>query len=646
MGLMLVLLAFPLISAVAVFCSKNSKVRSYITVISALIIASISVIFAILNFGNQQYYTLENPEILNYLALAISISVGAGVLAYGFKYKKWGVVVLAIIQMVGAVILEFGFAHHIQIVDQLYFDDLTLIMVLIIGVVGSAICVYAIGYMRDYTAHHSEVKDRSSLFIASLFVFLSAMYVIVFSNNLLWLLCGWEVTTFISFLLIGYSKSAEATTNAFRQIFMNMLGGLALLIGVTYLVANLHTASFLDFILIGSSSPELVVVPALCIGFAGLVKAAQMPFHTWLLGAMVAPTPASALLHSSTMVKAGVFVLIKMSPIFAAGGLFSHNFFASLPSIMVIVVGGATFLFCSFVAISQSNAKRVLAYSTIANLGLIVACAGVGTPDAIWAAILLTIFHAVAKSLLFMCVGSTEHKIGSRDIEDMDALFVRLPMLAKFMMVGIMCMFIAPFGMLIAKWGAMVSFVETGQFLLLILVAFGSAATFMFWAKWLGKLSGILQSENCDQQRMALSERASLVFMLVLTAACSIFVPFISIAVNNYIYSLYGLPNNGLEWVNLAIASLASAGVMLIVFTGIGKSKQRQVDVYLSGVSVNNQKREFINSLSNTSTATTRNYYLEGFFGEAKLAPVGSWICICTLGLSALLGIASIFIIL
>ena len=646
MGLMFALLAIPLISAIAVLSSKNDKARSYVTVISALIIASLSVVFTFLNFGNQNYYTIENPEVFNYLALAISMGVGAAVLAYGFKYKKWGVVALAVIQMLGVLILEFGFAHHIEISDQLYYDDLTLLMVLIIGVVGSAIGVYAIGYMRDYTAHHSDVHDRSSMFIASLFVFLSAMYVIVFSNNMLWLLCGWEVTTFISFLLIGYSKSAEATANAFRQIFMNMLGGLALLIGVTYLVANLHTASFLDFIIIGTSSPEQVVVPALCIAFAGLVKAAQMPFHTWLLGAMVAPTPASALLHSSTMVKAGVFILIKMSPIFAAGGLFSSNIFASLPSTMVIVVGGITFLFCSFVAISQSNAKRVLAYSTIANLGLIVACAGVGTPDAIWAAILLTIFHAVAKSLLFMCVGSTEHKIGSRDIEDMDALFVRLPMLAKFMVVGIMCMFIAPFGMLIAKWGAMVSFVETGQFLLLILVAFGSAATFMFWAKWLGKLSGVLQSEDCDQQRMSRSEKASLIFMLVLTAACSILVPFISVAVNHYIYALYGLPNNGLEWVNLAIASLASAGVIIVAFTGLGKSKQRQVDVYLSGVSVDNQKREFVNSMSKVSTATARNYYLEDLFGEAKLAPIGSWICICTLGLSAVSGVASMFIVL
>ena len=132
-----------------------------------------------------------------------------------------------------------------------------------------------------------------------------------------------------------------------------------------------------------------------------------MPFHTWLLGAMVAPTPTSALLHSSTMVKAGVFLLIKLSPIFLV---------CPVAAVMTILVGGLTFLLCSFMAISQTNAKRVLAYSTIANLGLIVACAGVGTPEAVWAATFLVLFHAVAKSLLFLCVGTAEHHIGSRDI--------------------------------------------------------------------------------------------------------------------------------------------------------------------------------------------------------------------------------------
>lgn len=182
--------------------------------------------------------------------------------------------------------------------------------------------------------------------------------------------------------------------------------------------------------------------PLLLFSLAAFTKAAQMPFQSWLLGAMVAPTPTSALLHSSTMVKAGVFLLIKISPCLGF----------TIPGFLVMTVGIATFLFCALAAISQSNAKRVLAYSTISNLGLIVACAGVGTDGAIWAAIFLLIFHAVAKSLLFLCVGTAEHHIGSRNIEDMDDLFERMPRLARLMAIGIMGMFIAPFGMLVSKW--------------------------------------------------------------------------------------------------------------------------------------------------------------------------------------------------
>ena len=122
---------------------------------------------------------------------------------------------------------------------------------------------------------------------------------------------------------------------------------------------------------------------------------------------MVAPTPTSALLHSSTMVKAGVFLLVKLAPVMYAGTMSAQGgFLAAAPGLMVILVGGLTFALCSFMAVSQTNAKRVLAYSTIANLGLITACAGVGTPEAVWAALFLILFHAIAKSRCCSCASA------------------------------------------------------------------------------------------------------------------------------------------------------------------------------------------------------------------------------------------------
>ncbi len=177
------------------------------------------------------------------------------------------------------------------------------------------------------------------------------------------------------------------------------------------------------------------------ICFAGFTKAAQVPFQSWLLGAMVAPTPVSALLHSSTMVKAGVYVVLRMAPAYAG----------SFVSDGVALCGAFTFLACAALAIGQSNGKKILAYSTISNLGLIIACAGINTPAATAAAIFLIIFHAVSKALLFLCVGTIEQRIGSRDIEDMRGLAARMPQTAWITITGILTMLLPPFGVLMAS---------------------------------------------------------------------------------------------------------------------------------------------------------------------------------------------------
>ena len=235
-----------------------------------------------------------------------------------------------------------------------------------------------------------------------MFVFIAAMFGLVFSNNLNWLYFFWEITTLCSFLLIGYSGTGEAIKNSFLALNLNLLGSVAFASAIIWLVAQPGGTLELDKLIM--TGGIVALIPAVLISFAGLTKSAQMPFSSWLLGAMVAPTPVSALLHSSTMVKAGVYVIIRFAPVL-------QN---TTPGYMIALVGGFTFLFASAIAISKSNAKIVLAYSTIANLGLIVACAGIGTYEAIWAAILLIIFHAVSKCLLFLGTGTIEHRIGEQ----------------------------------------------------------------------------------------------------------------------------------------------------------------------------------------------------------------------------------------
>ena len=508
----LFMMVFPFIAAVLLLLIRNDRARALITEVSAAVIILSSLVVAYNHLGNPGVFELES-ELIDGLMFIVELALGLAVIYLGVKHKKYAASVLGAVQIIMSLFFEFCLAGNVSVTHTMYIDDLSVIMILIIGIVGSLITVYAVGYMRDFQEHHKNEKDRRPWFFFLMFVFLSAMFGIVLSNSLTWMFFFWEITTLCSFALIGFTRTEEAINNSFRQLILNLIGG------IVFLAANIILADQcglleLDALLISDTADKYILLPVALLCIAGIVKSAQMPFHTWLLGAMVAPTPTSALLHSSTMVKAGVFMVLKLSPLL-------HD---NIVGYMVMTVGGLTFLLASMAAISQTNAKRVLAYSTIANLGLIVACAGVGTPEAAWAGIMLTVFHAVTKSLLFLCVGTAEHHIGSRDIEDMDGLFDRMPRLARIMLVGIAAMFLAPLGMLISKWAAMTSFVDSDYIIVITCIVFGSAVTSFYWTKWMGKLSVVASGKGNVEKTIHIQENIVLMTLVVLTVAiCALF---------------------------------------------------------------------------------------------------------------------------
>jgi ech hydrogenase subunit A len=212
-----------------------------------------------------------------------------------------------------------------------------------------------------------------------------------------------------------------------------------------------HTVELTMLLKLGISGIS-VTLPVALLVFAGLTKAAQMPFSSWLLGAMVAPTPTSALLHSSTMVKAGVFLIIKLSPLLGDNEA----------GILAMFVGGITFPFCVFCRYQSKQRQESAGLFDNFQSGPDRCLLGIGTFEAVWTAIMLVIFHAVSKSLMFLTVGTAEHHVGSRDIESFDGLFMEMRTLAVCMAIGICGMFLAPFGMLISKWAAMKAVIDAG----------------------------------------------------------------------------------------------------------------------------------------------------------------------------------------
>lgn len=602
------LLLFPLIVGLLLLFIRGDKARGWIVKMSAAAIIIVSVALVILNYNTGTTYIDIDGEYIGTAMLVVEVLLAAALFYLGVRYKKYLASVLAVIQAALIVWFELGTGHDIDVANNLYIDGLSMIMILIIGIIGSLITVYALGYMKDFQHHHPEQKDRRPWFFFLMFVFLSAMFGIVTSNNLVWMLFFWEITTICSFLLIGYTKTDEAVNNSFRALIMNMVGGIAFTAAIILIGTDNGIIELDQMIAIGLAGIDVAIPTALLV-LAGIIKAAQMPFHSWLLGAMVAPTPTSALLHSSTMVKAGVFLVIKLSPLLGTNG----------PGYMAMMIGGVTFILASMMAVSQSNAKRVLAYSTIANLGLIIACAGVGTYAAVWAAIMLLIFHAVTKSLLFLSVGTAEHNIGSRDIEDMDGLFNRMPILAAFMIVGIIGMFIAPFGMLISKWAAMVSFVDSGNLALIVCICFGSAVTAFYWVKWLGKMVAIVAGEDDIEEKVHKEEWAVLGTLTAMVVAVCLFFPLISS--DAIVPILDGMFTTGVLDISTGNMYIMTAMLVLILVLPLYllvKTKRKKVPLYMCGVNAGDD-RSFISMKGDTVNVSLRNWYMNGWFGEHKL---------------------------
>jgi ech hydrogenase subunit A len=491
-------------------------------------------------------------------------------------------------------------------------------MALIVGIIGSAICLYAIGYLPEYHEHYKEVKDRRRYFTFLMYLFLSAMFGIIFSNNLLWLFFFWEITTICSALLIGYRNDKPSIESSFRALKMNLLGGVVFAIGLVYLYSSSRIMELDKLIQLDQT---YALLPAVCLAFAGIVKSAQLPFSSWLTGAMVAPTPVSALLHSSTMVKAGVYIILRVAPVM-------ENTVAAK---MLMLIGGVSFLITALMAISQSNAKKVLAYSTISNLGLIVACAGINTSAAVWSALLLIIFHAVAKSLLFLCVGVVEYKLGSRDIEDMDYLIMRLPKLTAIMMIGMAGMFLAPFGMIISKFITLRAFVDTNPGMAVIL-AYGSAATVFFWAKWMGKIMSIKHGvSEVVEHRVSGWEWITLYILAVSTVVVCLAFPWISSGlIDPYLaerFRTIPVPDtfNVLMIFVIMLGLVILLPVGLFYFAFVNKDYKR-VGTYLGGGNLDDVT--FEGAMASTRTIELKNYYLQKYFGENVLFNAGVFVAL------------------
>ncbi len=281
-----------------------------------------------------------------------------------------------------------------------------------------------------YAAYYLAPEDSAPKFYSLMMLFMAAMLGVVLSDNLLVLVVFWELTSISSFLLVGYWGHRPDARAGARQALavtggggLAMLGGFVLLgqIGGSYEISVLATKA-------AQIQADPMFVPALLLILLGaFTKSAQFPFHFWLPDAMAAPTPVSAYLHSATMVKAGVFLLMRLYPILAGSGWFEA---------LVTGAGLMTLLFAAFIALFKHDLKGLLAYSTVSHLGLITCLVGLGSPLAAVAAVFHVLNHATFKASLFMIAGIVDHETHSRDMRQLGGLWSFMPFTATLTMVA------------------------------------------------------------------------------------------------------------------------------------------------------------------------------------------------------------------
>lgn len=436
MLLVISLIVLPLIIALIIPFSDR-MVRDRITI---ALVVSLSFLAICLSLDATTLSFSLNQSIKTLFTL-IDIGLLLFFLWVGVRAKHQWVTLLAVAQLILFSYVLLNLPH--EYANDITIDALTRVMFLIINLVGGTIVIYALGYIE----HERFSAQRKNLFIALLVLFLGIMNLVVSTNNIEIFFLAFELTTLSSYLLIGYRQDEQSKANSLLALWMNQIGGVAILIA---LIASISLYQTIYFDTLITQANDYILLPIVFLIFAAYVKGAAFPFHSWLLGAMVAPTPVSAILHSATMVKIAPFLILKLAPAFSP-------FVAS----SVALFGGFVFMVASWMALNRDFFKEVLALSTVGLLSLMMALGALGNEKATSAAMILMLFHAISKALLFLQAGVLEKIYHQKYISQIHSLIEHAPKSIFFILIAFASLTLPPFGAFIGKFIAIEAISQT-----------------------------------------------------------------------------------------------------------------------------------------------------------------------------------------
>ena len=425
-----------------------------------------------------------------FFLLTLHLVVGIGIVAAGRALGRRAFLVAAVAPLAtviwaaarassvidGDPVTEsFAWVEQLGITIDLRLDAFALVMVALVSGIGLLICVYSLGYF-------SHDKPGLARLAGVLTLFAGAMLGVVLSDQLIALFIFWELTSVTSYLLIGNDDTnPRARAAALQAIFITGAGGLAMLAGLI-IIGQAGGTYRISELLVDPPSGAVVNAGLVLVLIGAFTKSAQAPFSSWLPAAMVAPTPVSAYLHSATMVKAGVYLVARLAPMFAVGGSWRA---------LVLIVGATTMLVGGLRALRQHDLKLLLAYGTVSQLGFMMLLFGVGDYHIAEAGIVLILAHGAFKAALFMVVGIVDHETGTRDIRELHG-FSSVPGWRVVKVVAVISAAsmagLPPLFGFIAKEKALDGYVEYGDFAggtaALVVIVLASILTFAYSARF------------------------------------------------------------------------------------------------------------------------------------------------------------------
>lgn len=513
------LFLIPIVVSALLLALPKSLAR-ILTVLATFILSALA-LYLYIQAGNEPIRFAVPAMIDNMVTIADFVLL-AYIIGIGIMQKYPLISILAGIQVIALAYLTTKMPEtHIM---QFYVDKLSIFMFILVNVISGIIAIYSLKYIDEEKCS----EFRKKYFLSTIFWFIAAMNLLAAADNLEYFYLFFKLTTIASYLFIRFRKDDESKKNARTALWMNQLGGITILGAIAYSIFTPKYGFPFFSDLISKGGAVGVMMPFALLGIAGMIKGAQYPFSKWLIGAMVAPTPVSALLHSSTMVKIAPFIMLRISPVIKGTPV----------ATAVICLTAFVFVAAAIGALAQNTFKRILAHSTIALLALMILLAAVGTPVAVTAALILIVFHGISKGMLFLNAGVLEHVFHLKQTSDMTKLGEVGPFTALVVAIGFMSLLLPPFGAFIGKWfsietiGTIAPGFKIVGALVLVCIACGGAVLSLLYFKVLGAMiSRTGETDKIKFEHTHALYRGTLNFLLFLLLVCTISLPWL---IGNY----------------------------------------------------------------------------------------------------------------